>query len=59
MKLTYDMDFEVVMKLEVDGVLECVASEDFAEGLRSLGEKRAGVQGTMVWSPKLVAEAVC
>ena len=40
LRRTYDMDFEAVMQLEVDGVLECVASEDFVEGLRFFVEKR-------------------
>jgi enoyl-CoA hydratase/carnithine racemase len=40
LKRTYDMDFEAVMQLEVDGVLECLASEDFVEGIRSFVEKR-------------------
>lgn len=43
MARTYDVDREAVMQLEVDGMLECLASDDLQEGLRAFAEKRAPV----------------
>lgn len=38
-----DRDLETVMQLEMDGMLECLASEDLREGVRSFLEGRAPV----------------
>ena len=38
---TYDSSLESVMRLEEDGMLECLASEDLREGVRAFSEKRA------------------
>lgn len=43
MARTYDVDRTAVMQLEVDGMLECLASDDLQEGLRAFAEKRAPV----------------
>lgn len=43
MARTYDVDRAAVMQLEVDGMLECLASDDLQEGLRAFAEKRAPV----------------
>ncbi len=37
---SYDLDLEAVMRLEVEGCLECLASADAQEGVRSFIEKR-------------------
>lgn len=43
MARTYDVDRDAVLQLEVDGMLECLASDDLREGLRAFAEKRAPV----------------
>jgi enoyl-CoA hydratase/carnithine racemase len=43
MRRTYDLDLEAVMQLEVDGMLECLASEDLQEGIQAFIEKRTPV----------------
>ena len=43
MRRSYDLDLEAVMQLEVDGVMECLSSEDFVEGARAFVEKRTPV----------------
>jgi len=40
MTRTYDLDRDSVMQLEVDGMLECLGSDDLREGLRAFAEKR-------------------
>jgi enoyl-CoA hydratase/carnithine racemase len=40
MQRSYDLDLEAVMQLEVDGMLQCYASDDLLEGIRSFVEKR-------------------
>jgi enoyl-CoA hydratase/carnithine racemase len=39
----HDVDFEAALRLEVDGLLECMGSEDVAEGVRAFAEKRRPV----------------
>ena len=39
----HDVDFEAGLQLEVDGLLECIASEDVVEGMRAFAEKRRPV----------------
>jgi enoyl-CoA hydratase/carnithine racemase len=39
----YDVDFEAALRLEVDGLLECLGSQDVAEGIRAFTEKRRPV----------------
>jgi hypothetical protein len=36
----HDVDSEAGLRLEVDGLLECIASEDVVEGLRAFAERR-------------------
>ena len=43
MQKTYDLDLEAVMKLEVDGMMQCFRSEDLIEGLNAFLEKRPPV----------------
>lgn len=43
MRRTFDLDLDSVMQLEVDGMLECLTSEDLAEGTRAFIEKRAPI----------------
>lgn len=40
---SYDLDLESVMRLETEGTLECLASEDLQEGVRAFMEKRAPI----------------
>jgi enoyl-CoA hydratase/carnithine racemase len=37
---TYDLPLEAVMQLEVEGMMECLRSEDYREGVQSFLEKR-------------------
>jgi enoyl-CoA hydratase/carnithine racemase len=41
MARTYDHDLNGVMRLEVEGMLQCLHSDDFQEGVHSFLEKRA------------------
>ena len=43
MQKTYDLDLEEVMRLEVDGMMQCNRSEDLIEGLNAFLEKRPPV----------------
>ena len=43
MQKTYDLDLEEVMRLEVDGMMQCNRSEDLIEGLNAFLEKRSPV----------------
>ena len=36
----FEADYEAVMKLEVEGMQETMASDDIHEGLRAFAEKR-------------------
>lgn len=38
---SYDLDLEAVMRLETDGTLECLASQDLQEGVQAFIQKRA------------------
>jgi enoyl-CoA hydratase/carnithine racemase len=40
---SYDLDLESVMRLETEGTLECLASEDLQEGVQAFMEKRAPI----------------
>lgn len=40
---SFDMDLESVMRLETEGTLECLASDDLREGVQAFVEKRAPV----------------
>ena len=40
---SYDLDLEAVMRLEVEGCVECLASADVQEGVRSFIERRPPV----------------
>jgi enoyl-CoA hydratase/carnithine racemase len=37
---TYDLDLEAVLQLEVDGMMQCLRSEDLVEGFNAFLEKR-------------------
>jgi enoyl-CoA hydratase/carnithine racemase len=37
---TFDLDLEAVMQLEVDGMMECLGSEDLMEGILAFMQKR-------------------
>jgi enoyl-CoA hydratase/carnithine racemase len=41
--MIHDVDFEAGLRLEVDGLLQCIASEDVVEGMRAFAEKRRPV----------------
>jgi enoyl-CoA hydratase/carnithine racemase len=43
MHRAHQIDLEAAMQLEVDGVMQCMVSEDLTEGLRSFIEKRPPV----------------
>jgi enoyl-CoA hydratase/carnithine racemase len=43
MQKTYDLDLEAVMQLEVDGMMQCLRSEDLLEGFNAFLEKRPPV----------------
>lgn len=43
MQRTYDLDLEAVMQLEVDGMMQCLLSEDLVEGINAFLEKRPPV----------------
>jgi hypothetical protein len=38
--MIHDVDFEAGLRLEVDGLLQCIASEDVVESMRAFAEKR-------------------
>jgi enoyl-CoA hydratase/carnithine racemase len=41
LRRTWEVDLETMLQYEVDGMMECMASEDCEEGLRAFVEKRA------------------
>ncbi len=41
MQRTFDLDLESAMQLEVDGMMQCLVSNDMREGVRAFVEKRA------------------
>jgi len=43
MQQTYDLDLEAVLQLEVDGMMQCLRSEDLVEGFNAFLEKRSPV----------------
>ena len=43
MQKTYDLDLEAVLQLEVDGMMQCLRSEDLVEGFNAFLEKRSPV----------------
>lgn len=43
LRQSYEVGLEAVMQLEIDGCMQCLASEDQREGLRSFLEKRPAV----------------
>jgi 2-(1,2-epoxy-1,2-dihydrophenyl)acetyl-CoA isomerase len=43
MQRSYDLDLESVMQLEVDGMMQCLRSDDLIEGFRAFVEKRSPV----------------
>jgi enoyl-CoA hydratase/carnithine racemase len=43
MQRTYDLDLEAVMQLEVDGMMQCLGSEDLVEGINAFLQKRPPV----------------
>ena len=43
MQKTYDLDLEAVLQLEVDGMMQCLRSEDLVEGFNAFLEKRPPV----------------
>jgi enoyl-CoA hydratase/carnithine racemase len=43
MQKTYDLDLQAVLQLEVDGMMQCLRSEDLVEGFNAFLEKRPPV----------------